>query len=247
MKIKVAPFMFVICFSLFMVLGVESAQSLFSDPPDTISDSDPLEEESLDPDTGEEPFLLLIQVDDLQGEASVLESVWLLGYGGQDGDLLFFPLLPSQAGDGKERDQDLKAAFQIQDGGRPPSGFFNLLKDRNLDWSGYLLIDQKGLESILRSLESGEEVEGAQASLESFPTWGSASTGRGDDRITQARFILNTCEKAAGINSSNFLEDMFTRYANHLILEGMSLSALNQIWEPIVGGDGVCQFPTLGE
>ncbi|MFO7943016.1 MAG: hypothetical protein R6U51_01745 [Anaerolineales bacterium] len=239
--------MFVICFSLFTVLGVESAQSLFSDPPDTISDSDPLVEESLDPDTGEEPFLLLIQVDELEGEAAVLESVWLLGYGGQDGDLLFFPLLPSQAGDGKERDQDLRAAFQIQDGGRPSSGFFNLLRDRNLDWSGYLLIDQKGLESILRSLESGKGVDGALSFLDSFPAWGSASTGRGDDRIAQARFILSTCEKAAGIDSSEFLGDMFTRYANHLILEGTSLPDLNQIWEPIVGGDGACQFPTLGD
>jgi len=247
MKIKVAPFMFVIFFSLFTVLGVESAQSLFSDPPDTISASDPLGEESLDPDTGEEPFLLLIQVDELEGEAAVLESVWLVGYGGQDGDLLFFPLLPSQAGDGKERDQDLKAAFQVQAGGRPPSGFFNLLRDRNLDWSGYLLIDQKGLESISRTLEGGEGVDGAPSSLETFPAWGSASTGRRDDRIAQARFILSTCEKAAGLNSSDFLGDMFTRYANHLILEGMSLSAMDQIWEPIVGGDGVCQFPTLGE
>jgi len=247
MKIKIAPFLFVICFSLFTVLGVESAQSLFSDPPDTISAADPLGEESLDPDTGEEPFLLLIQVDDLQGEASVLESVWLLGYGGQDGDLLFFPLLPSQAGDGKERDQDLKAAFQFQDGGRPPSSFFNLLRDRNLDWSGYLLIDQKGLALISRSLEGGEGMDGAPSSPETFPAWGSASTGRVEDRIAQARFILRMCEQAAGFNSPDFLGDMFTGYANHFLLEGMSLSALNQIWEPIVGGDGVCQFPTLGE
>lgn len=241
MKLKLAPLFFLIFFAFFLVLGMETGQGLFAsqDGPKDISGADPFVEEGSDRDVSDAPFLLLIQVDDMQKDPPLLESVWLMGYGDQNAPLLFFPLLPSQAQDGQERDKALREAFHIKDGVQPSSAFFTLLADRNLDWSGYLVMDKSALAAVVRLIDS-ESMEG-----DLVPAWGPADVNREEVRVAQSDFILGICQGIAEMESTDALQSLFT---DHLVLKGLSPAALRQIWGTFnSGGFRGCQFPTLAD
>ncbi len=249
MKIKIAPFAFIIFFALFLVLGMETGQSLFAKGQGStiISGTDSLAEEGADQVSKAAPFVLLIQVDDMQKTSPFLEGVWLMGYGSQTDPLLFFPLLPSQASDGQARDQALRESFYFADDGQPSSAFFNLLVERNLDWSGYLVMDRTALAAAVNALEKGE-LEGGALDAATISGWGPSTQDREGARVAQSDFILDVCEGVSALDSKGDLLPIFDVFADHLFLEGMSAADLSQLWGPITpGGSLRCQFPTLSD
>jgi hypothetical protein len=246
MKLKIAPIFFVIFFVFFLVLGMETGQSLLSgrEGSAAISDLGPPEEEGSDQDAGGAPFVLLIQVDDMQKEPPHLESVWLMGFGDQSDPLLFFPLLPSQADDGPERDQALREAFAIKEGVQPSSPFFKLLVERNLDWSGYLVMDKSALAAVVSVIERGKVEESGSM----VPAWGPGVLNREDARAAQSDFILDICTGTAEMASPDEFLDLFEVFPDRLVLEGLSPATLRQIWGVSSQHEfGGCQFPTLAD
>ncbi|MFO8036012.1 MAG: hypothetical protein R6U57_05245 [Anaerolineales bacterium] len=175
----------------------------------------------------------------MQKDTPLLESVWLMSYGDQNAPLLFFPLLPSQAHDGQERDQALREAFHIKDGVQLSSAFFNLLVERNLDWSGYLVVDKSALAAVVGMIEN-ESMDGNKV-----PAWGPADVDREEARAAQTEFILDVC---AGLAEMESADAMLSLLEDHLLLKGLSPDALHQIWGTSTSrGLGGCQFPTLAD
>lgn len=242
-NIKLAPLFFIFFFALFLFLGVETGESMFSDPgqstPMATSETPVVEGEGVF--EVENPFLLLIQVDDLAEEEPQLDGVWLMSYGRGMEELLFFPLLPSQADDGDVRDQALVDVFGLNDGSRPHRRFFDLLEDRNLAWTGYLVLDRAALGELWRLVaEPSQNSDGMSA-------WaGESFENRAQIRREQAQFISALCQRMSVRDPDGSLLSLFDTLPGHIYLEGMSSRDLSQIWQPITqGGPGGCQFPTL--
>lgn len=247
MKLKLAPVIFAVFFILFLILGVETGESIFSKfwGSNDASASASLTEVGRKEDV-QEPFLLLIQVDELTRDDPSLEGVWLLSYGNSREALLFFPLMPSQADDGVSRDQALRQAFHVEGQGEVSSDFFDLLGKRNLAWSGYLVLDKHALSGVIGSM-GGVRIENTLFSpAETYTLWGDSPEARMETRAVQSQFISGICERMAVLDGGVSLRHRFDQLQDHLYLEDMSLETLVQIWAPLVsGGDVSCQFPTI--
>lgn len=247
MKLKVAPILFSLFFILFLFLGVETGENLFSNffGSGDASASAPLLE-SGQGEKDEDPFLLLIQVDDLNREKPVLQAAWLLGYGNPREGFLFFPLMPSQASDGASRDADLVQAFSINHKGEVEDDFFQILNERNLAWSGHVILDRTSLASLVGSL-GGVRIENRLYSpVEAITLWDGNQADTGRVRSLQAKFISGVCERLMILDTTHLLQGLFEQLPGHLVMGDLTPERLGGIWQPLMaGGDVTCQFPTL--
>ena len=247
-KFKLAPLFFIVFFGLFMFLGVETGESMFASDessPQTIV-SERKEVESQAQTDEEEPFILLIQVDDLTRLEPQLQGVWLMSSGEGLDHLLFFPLLPSQAEDGAERDRSLQSSFRLVDANQPDPRFFEQLSARNLAWSGYLLVDKAALHGLWGALGEVQTRADSDATDELISGWDGSLDRRDQIRREQAQFISAVCHGVSRLDPGQSLLGLFDDLSGHLYLEGLASLRLNQIWQPIIqGGHGGCQFPTL--
>lgn len=247
MKLKVAPILFSLFFILFLFLGVETGENLFSNLVGSqhAAASAPL----LEPGEGEGsevPFMLLIQVDDLSRKNPTLEAAWLLGYGSPREGLQFFPLLPSQASDGASRDAALVQVFAMDRAGEVGDDFFRRLKKRNLAWSGYVVVDRPSLVNLVGSL-GGVRIENRLYSpAEAVTLWGGNQTDAGRVRKMQAQFISGVCERLMVVDAQGLLRGLLEGLPGHVVMGDMTPDRLRGIWQPLLsGGDVSCQFPTL--
>jgi len=248
MNKKLVLVLFSIFFVLFLFLGLETGERLFPHllGSGNVSASS-LEAEVENGDNGEkEPFLLLVQVDDLSRDKPVLETVWLMSYGDPEGELLFFPLLPSQAVDGAERDRSLVSSFALDKRGYPHPDFLRILKDRNLDWSGVMLLDRIALREVVSALGGVRVEDTLYTPAEISTLWGMAQGDREKGRMIQAQFIRGVCNRLVVLDGGVSLLHLFERLPRHMALHHLTPTALSHIWQPLfTGGDSSCQFPTL--
>jgi len=247
MKLKVAPILFSLFFLLFLFLGVETGENLFSsfwgseDASASAPLMDPGEEER-----DEHPFMLLFQVDDLTREKPTLEAAWMLGYGNSQEGLLFFPLMPSQASDGASRDANLARAFALNQEGEVVDEFFQILNQRNLAWSGYVIVDRASLASVVGSL-GGVRIENRLYSpAEAITLWEGNQADPIRVRSLQGQFISGVCERLRRLDTQSPLQGLYEGLSGHVVIGGMTPENLRAIWQPLMtGGDVTCQFPTL--
>ena len=197
MKSKLLLVIFGVCFSLFLFLGIRSSQLLFSDggTPGKNSriTSGPvlLQQEAAQPQPAD-PFTLIVLVDDLSALNPLLEGVWLSRAGDGSGSRLFFPIFPSQAEDGDQRDLNLRGAFWLEEPGQPSTQFRTILADRNLVWHETLLLDFNSLAEmgqILKELKPDFQL------LNSIGLAGLSYTveNRLNTQTNQAIFIQQLC------------------------------------------------------
>jgi len=153
MKSKPLLVLFLICFSLFLYLGYRASQAVFSEetPPrgERQATAGPvLLEEGPAAAVIQDPFTLIVLVDDLGALNPVLEGVWLSRSTDGGAGSLFFPIFPSQADDGAQRDLNLRGAFWLVESQALSDEFQTILRDRNLTWHYVLFLDQTALSEI---------------------------------------------------------------------------------------------------
>ncbi|MCJ7718142.1 MAG: hypothetical protein MUO54_16700, partial [Anaerolineales bacterium] len=153
MKSKLMLVLFGVCFSLFLFLGIRASQAMFDDGENPALSSRPtsgpvlIQEQPAEP-APLDPFTLIILVDDLGTLNPLLEGVWLTRSGDGGFGFLFFPIFPSQAEDGVQRDLNLRGAFWLEEISRPSQQFLTILTDRNLSWHQIILLDHTALAEI---------------------------------------------------------------------------------------------------
>ena len=107
---------------------------------------------------------------------------------------MFFPIFPSQADDGAQRDINLRGAFWFEDDGQPSDPFLTILRDRNLSWHRILLLDQAALNEIGLILK---EIEPDYQPLNQVGLAGLSYTV--ENRLivqgNQALFIYDLCDR----------------------------------------------------
>ena len=245
MKSKLMLVLFAICFSLFLFLGIKASQVLFADPdgPGEMVQKTKgpvlLEEQGQEP-APTDPFTLIIYVDDLLRPDPLLQGVWLNRTGEGSGIKLFFPLFPSQAEDGLQRDLNLRGAFWLEDSAVPSKQFLTILRDRNLSWNQIFLVDESAMMEIGFLLQ---EINPESYSFQ--PVLISSLTYQADTRITiqgnQAVFIRDLCGLLPLPGQNELLQRFLEGFSGHITLNGTTPLEFTQSWS----GGVSCLFPTL--
>ena len=245
MKSKVMPVIFTVFFGLFLFLGIKASQTLFSDGegPALITQKTRrpvlLEEQQEEPASAD-PFTLLIYVDDLSKPDPLLQGVWLSRSGDTQQIKLFFPLFPSQAEDGIQRDLNLRGAFWLDEPTQPSEKFLTILRDRNLSWNYILLLDQAALVEIGLILQ-----ETNPDSYQLDPAAVAGLTYGVDNRAVvqenQARYIRELCGQLPLPGQNELLQRFLEGFSGHILINSITPLEFNQSWQ----GDISCLFPTL--
>jgi len=245
MKSKLLLVIFGICFSLFLFLGIRSSQLLFSDGQMPGKNSrvtagpGGLLLEASQPQPAD-PFTLIILVDDLSSLNPLLEGVWLSRSGDGGGSRLFFPIFPSQAEDGAQRDLNLRGAFWLEEPGQPSTQFATILTDRNLVWHQTLFLDFNSLTEIGQILK---ELKPDFLPLNSIGLAGLSYTveNRLTTQTNQAIFIQQLCKQLPLPSQNELMQRFLEGFAGHIAVSGTTPLIFYQNWAETA----YCYFPTL--
>ena len=108
--------------------------------------------------SGRQRNILLIGVDSLQSEAPRLEGVWMVLYLRDTPHFMLLPVYPSQTQNQDNPaliDQNLARLFSLEDEQTPNPLFLQALKDKQLWWDGFIVLDKSALVEILALTSSG--------------------------------------------------------------------------------------------
>jgi hypothetical protein len=236
--------LFVICFCLFLILGYSASQAVFSEGAPSYqeggSPSNPilLKEQAAAPIA--DPFTLIILVDDLMALNPSLEGVWLSRSTDQGAGMLFFPIFPSQAEDGAQRDLNLRGAFWLEDSLVLSDPFQTILQDRNLFWHRSLILDQAALSEINLILA---ELSSTYQPLN--PVGLSGLVYSVENRLlvqgNQALFIDDLCDQLPLPAHNILAQRALEGFTNHLLFSGATPVEIVDSWR----GTTYCLFPTM--
>jgi len=245
MKSKLMLVLFAVSFSLFLFLGIKASQILFADgdEPREMGQKTPvpvlLEEQQEEP-VSSEPFTLLIFVDDLLKKEPLLQGVWLSRFGESIAIKLFFPLFPSQAEDGLQRDLNLRGAFWLEDPNQPSNRFLSILTDRNLSWNYIYILDTSAVIEIGLILQ--ETNPGAyNLTIDQVAGLSYETEKRVQVQQNQALFIRDLCAQLPLPNQNELLQRFLEGFSGHSLISGTTPLDFYQNWQ----GGISCLFPTL--
>lgn len=245
MKSKLLLVLFFVSFSLFLFLGIRASQVVFEDgrpvAKDQQSDGMPvlLQSDSEQPPPLD-PFTLVILVDDLENMNPLLEGVWLHRATDGRAGAMFFPIFPSQADDGLERDLNLRGAFWLEISGEPSQQFYTILTDRNLNWHQILILDHMALKEIGFVLA---EVDVSYQPLNPIGLAGLAYSveNRLNVQSNQGLFIHDLCQTLPLSTHNELLQSFLEGFSGHMRSIGISPLNFSRAWQ----ATSYCLFPTL--
>ena len=244
MKSKLLLVIFFICFGLFLLVGIKASQAVFDDQPTVrnLQGTNPpllLQEGTSEPQPLD-PFTLIILVDDLETLNPLLEGVWLQRFTDGGAGSMFFPVFPSQAEDGDQRDLNLRGAFWLDEPSRPSAQFQTILHDRNLSWHRILLMDYAALREIGLILA---EIDPAYQPLNQvgLASLSYSIENRENVQSNQGLFIDDLCQRLPFPVHNELLQSFLEGFAGHLQISGALPLDITSSWNLTT----YCLFPTL--
>ena len=115
---------------------------------------------------GNQHDFVLIQVDALESGAPKLIAAWFVSLFVTDNHpptLTFNQIYPSQSN--AARDQAIEQSFTLDEQRSPVSGFWKELEVFQINWEGYLLVDDAGAENIFAWLKATEGLDPVSSDL----------------------------------------------------------------------------------
>jgi len=245
MKSKLLLLIFFVCFSLFLFLGIRASQAVFDEDQlytrDLQTTSAPvmIQEQAAEPGPLD-PFTLIILIDDLDTLSPLLEGVWLHRSTDGGAGAMFFPIFPSQADDGLERDLNLRGAFWLEERNQPSQQFLTILSDRNLSWHQVLLLDHSVLNEIGLILA---EIDPDYDPLNQVGLAGLSYSveNRLIVQSNQALFIRDMCQLFPFPVHNELLQRFLEGFAGHIQLSGTTPLDFTRPWSAV----SYCLFPTM--
>jgi hypothetical protein len=214
--------------------------------------------------------LLLVTVDSLQAARPRLESVWLVELVPPDPRLTLLSVYPSFSAEDAQRDARLAGAFLVEastDSLQVGQAFLKTLQNRNLFWSGIILLDKSALAQTLDYLnlpQPQQSLGGNQTSdkptattqpvgfpdgaakLEAMPN---ASQNPQMALFAQASIYQELCQSAAQRNpvlDTSSQEELAKLLKGHLYLDLDPKQVLPHLKAYQAAGTTLfCDFPTL--
>ncbi len=105
--------------------------------------------------------ILVITVDQMEESLPILEGIWIIGYLPQNSHLAVLPVYPSHP-ESAAMDKEVVDTFRmVIDHGQtaPHESFLNNLRNRNLWWSGYMVLDKVAWGQIVKEAKPGIDQE----------------------------------------------------------------------------------------
>jgi hypothetical protein len=151
--------------------------------------------------------VLFVAADKLKASRPSLKGVWLILYLSDDPRITLLPIYPTHQNNNAWNDSDFENAFQIHiNQGEPylSHAFLQVLKDKGLWWSGYLLMDEHALGKIASHLEETQAYNQLTSGGQNRRQHGFI-TSRGNDKdpiVEQATLYQTICGNASQANLS---------------------------------------------
>lgn len=190
--------------------------------------------------------LLVVVVDKLNSDQPRLQSAWLALSIPRSPRLTMLPLYPAALKGGPKEDARLAAEFALTAEGAPKEGFLKILREKDLWWNHYIVVDHTALEKMVDLLGGfqlgSEQIDGKHA-IEKLP---SPVDYPRPALLGQATLLAQLCEGTAAKLNSSDPKRVLEAFPRHWRTDFTT--------EEIVGGwqnmkaEGsrlTCEFPTL--
>jgi hypothetical protein len=218
----------------------------------SISQPKIIQEESTanQPSSSRQRNILLIGIDSFQSDEPRLEGVWMVLYLRDLPHFILMPVYPNQLqGEGSIAlvDQNLASLFKLENKQTPSDIFLQALKDKQLWWDGYMVLDRSALSEILTLTSAEEETtrKNQQLSVSSLPDSEEAPMRA---LLIQAQLAQELCRNSGVVlaSGSNWLPSLIDR-ASALVRTDLDLGEIaGEVKSALRYGGGIsCEFPSL--
>lgn len=196
-------------------------------------------------------ILLVISADRLDIPRPLLKGIWMLTYFKPPSQIGLIPVYPSFLGEKVEVDSAFTKNFGLVFTKEGPSlnpRFLRTLREHNLWWSGYLVLDEIAVQVLLEQLQGQPAQDPAN-----LPLTASAASKEGlpqNDPVAfylrQIKFFDQLCGDTQNIQSRIDWAKALERYSMH-ILTDLNTEQLLVEWKALLEQPGGlrCNFPLL--
>lgn len=192
--------------------------------------------------------LLIIGVDRLGRSAPTLKSVWLAIYMADRPHFMLLPVYPSQTYPGSDPGPDptLPMQFSLTADGAPGAEFQKALKEKELWWTHYLVLDETALALLIDKTgqQPGQGSSRAEDALGSMPDPGEKPL---EALLAQARLTQNLCLNSTRLVSGDptNIARIYEQVRQHISTDVDLDEALVEWAARLQIGAITCEFPSL--
>jgi hypothetical protein len=191
--------------------------------------------------------VLVILVDQLENEQPELRAAWLVLIHPSGSQLIFLPIYPSLQVGQNTLDTDLHRQFSLQADHSPSLAFLQALRNREMWWSYYLVMDEAALARMYALSFSVNDSTNRFASLavSHLPLdWSKPQLALDG----QARMVNQFCGQTGAVVQAMPFDKMLETLAGEYYTD-LSNEQFQQSWGFLRSytGNLYCEFPTLNE
>lgn len=193
------------------------------------------------PATGQNNILLII-TDDLSADQSPINGVWLAAHIPGLPSVHWIPLYPTVTSQTLGKG-DSYFPLYINHSSKLPSNFSDFLKQKNIWWNGFIVIDHQGIATIIEAvggidIDDRELTQGSAA----FAAISSVENVQLKNIAYQTQLIKGFC-----LQSHKLIDLFASQKIFNLIPNRIKTNLSDQFWEQLstMKGELACEFPLL--
>lgn len=190
--------------------------------------------------------ILLVGADRLGDPRSNLESVWLALYVPSNALITLIPVYPSQKDERLSETDPLPLAFKFDEEKRLDPVFLESLENRNLWWSGYIILDDYALEKFINFLKKAGDRDDPKFSTAFLTDLPSVKEDEQTALRSQTTALQELCRASSRLDASTDIASLLSLIPEHILTdlnEGEILAEANLLFSN--GRSLTCEFPTL--
>jgi len=184
--------------------------------------------------------ILVIGVSDLTEERPQLISLWMVLYLTDSAQLTLMPIYPSFVPQNNHADR-LQKAFRLNTNHTPEKIFLDALRDNNLWWDYYVVMDKYALTSLISFIQDSSQ--GTKSP--ELQTWLSGGSNDLPTALSdQTLFLQNLCDSATKMPYLPDVTSLYQLLPDH-ISSDLEIKQFISEWQIRLaqGGRLTCEFP----
>lgn len=191
--------------------------------------------------------LLLIGIDQIDATEPRLISAWLIIYAPTYQPFTFVNIYPSGAPGEASGSNTLAKTFRLTKDHHLDANFLKVLADRNIWWSGYIVLDEVATAKTIEyigNIENTPHPINGQNVVKGLPhPWENAQAAL----IGQAGLLQDICWKVFQLSQFPNLNELYNQVNGHLITD-LDIKLVIDEWQSLaLSSSRSCQFPGLDQ
>jgi len=190
--------------------------------------------------------ILVVGVDDLKEPTPTLESVWIIANFPGSPRLVLLPIFPLSPKIDHDGNKELVGAFNSSSKGLLNETFLNELKNRNLWWSDYVILDETAMEMILNFVGNPDQTGRANTLKPVISRHPNSAKDLEGVHQKQVGLLSYLCRYANQTNPSQGPSSILALIPEHIRTNLKPPEIINR-WKTLISyrGGFSCVFPTL--